>query len=358
MDAATGLLYMGNGQYYDPATGRFLTREARSDNTNPYIPWGGDPSGGLLAPLALIVIVRSRKRRKSDKAYYLAILLLAVLIVGVSLTACGPTVPSPTPTPPSTPTTPPISTPTSTSTATPSGKRIYLTFDDGPDPYMPYIAAEITRRTGGHATFFVIAHDPSGWDRIFYDCPSGDDRLPPEWSGQNQVLMLYQSGHAIGLHGYQHDWYWGLGETAYDETALSSITEEARMLAEIGIVLDPNRMLLRAPGFNWGSVPIPGINTAYYYGTDVVSGDADLDVYNESEIVARVRSELDAIGRPDGAIILLHSIKETTFNIIVQPRGFEQDLIANLMEMGYTRFETLPRPEDQPNRIIGLKPRG
>ena len=31
MDAATGLLYVGNGQYYDPATGRFLThgREAK-----------------------------------------------------------------------------------------------------------------------------------------------------------------------------------------------------------------------------------------------------------------------------------------------------------------------------------------
>ena len=35
MDAATGLLYIGNGQYYDPATGRFLTCDAKPDQTNP-----------------------------------------------------------------------------------------------------------------------------------------------------------------------------------------------------------------------------------------------------------------------------------------------------------------------------------
>jgi RHS repeat-associated protein len=49
MDEATGLLYVGNGQYYDPATGRFLTRDANSTSPNPYVPF--DPTGFLLAPL-------------------------------------------------------------------------------------------------------------------------------------------------------------------------------------------------------------------------------------------------------------------------------------------------------------------
>jgi len=39
MDAATGLIYVGNGQYYDPTTGRFLTRGVNPDQTNPYVPW-------------------------------------------------------------------------------------------------------------------------------------------------------------------------------------------------------------------------------------------------------------------------------------------------------------------------------
>jgi RHS repeat-associated protein len=33
MDAATGLLYAGNGQYYDPSTGRFLNHSANPDST-------------------------------------------------------------------------------------------------------------------------------------------------------------------------------------------------------------------------------------------------------------------------------------------------------------------------------------
>ena len=34
MDAATGLIYVGNGQYYDPETGRFLTRDAKPNKIN------------------------------------------------------------------------------------------------------------------------------------------------------------------------------------------------------------------------------------------------------------------------------------------------------------------------------------
>ena len=50
MDTATGLLFVGNGQYYDPETGRFLNRATNSQDTNPYIPWGGNPSSALIAP--------------------------------------------------------------------------------------------------------------------------------------------------------------------------------------------------------------------------------------------------------------------------------------------------------------------
>ncbi len=63
MDTATGLLYVGNGQYYDPSTGRFLNRNVRPDQTNPYVPWKQDPSGALMAPLALLALVYSRKKK-------------------------------------------------------------------------------------------------------------------------------------------------------------------------------------------------------------------------------------------------------------------------------------------------------
>jgi YD repeat-containing protein len=46
LDAATDLIYVGNGQYYDPATGRFLTRGVFPNSTNPYMPW--NPFGALI----------------------------------------------------------------------------------------------------------------------------------------------------------------------------------------------------------------------------------------------------------------------------------------------------------------------
>lgn len=57
-DAATGLIYMGDEQYYDPSTGRFLTRQPV--RLNPYVPWGGDPAGALLGPLTLLVLLHKR----------------------------------------------------------------------------------------------------------------------------------------------------------------------------------------------------------------------------------------------------------------------------------------------------------
>lgn|SRR5574341_466421 len=39
IDATTELIYIGNGQYYDPETGRFLTRGVQPNSTNPYVLW-------------------------------------------------------------------------------------------------------------------------------------------------------------------------------------------------------------------------------------------------------------------------------------------------------------------------------
>jgi len=62
MDTATGLLYVGNGQYYDPSTGKFLNRNVNPDSANPYVPVppsgmlreGGEPTGALIGPLVLL----------------------------------------------------------------------------------------------------------------------------------------------------------------------------------------------------------------------------------------------------------------------------------------------------------------
>ena len=79
-DAGTGLIYMGNGQYYDPSTGRYLTLGSQPGQSNPFAPWNSDPTSMLIAPLVLIGLVFGRKKTRTilDKFLILLILLLSV----------------------------------------------------------------------------------------------------------------------------------------------------------------------------------------------------------------------------------------------------------------------------------------
>jgi hypothetical protein len=76
---------VGNGQYCDPATGRFLDRNAKPEQTNPYMPWG-NPASALMAPLALLSLLYSRKKKRG-KIDTLVIALVLCLGVGMSLAA-------------------------------------------------------------------------------------------------------------------------------------------------------------------------------------------------------------------------------------------------------------------------------
>ncbi len=86
MDAATGLLYVGNGQYYDPQTGRFLTRDAKPNQSNPYVPW--NPIGAIVGPLGVIALVFGR-RKKGSKAGTFLVLALVAGSVGMTLAGCA-----------------------------------------------------------------------------------------------------------------------------------------------------------------------------------------------------------------------------------------------------------------------------
>ncbi len=107
MDSATGLIYVGNGQYYDPQTGRFLNRNALPNGTNPYVPWSSDPAGALVSPLVLLAIVFGARKKNGKWDTFIIIVILAVSM-GLGITACTgggggigtqPTQPQVTPTP-------------------------------------------------------------------------------------------------------------------------------------------------------------------------------------------------------------------------------------------------------------------
>jgi RHS repeat-associated protein len=87
MDTATGLLYVGNGQYYDPSTGRFLNRNVNPNSANPYVPWSGEPTGALIGPLVLLAMLYSRKKRRGKLDTFIILLVLSVAL-SMSLAAC------------------------------------------------------------------------------------------------------------------------------------------------------------------------------------------------------------------------------------------------------------------------------
>ncbi len=107
MDAATGLLYIGNGQYYDPATGRFINGGNQMNN----LPVMVDPAGMFLAPLSLLPLMFSGKKKKNNHQLELLLILMVVSAsLGMSLTTLNGT------------TEPPVTTPVSSPAIPPSGK--------------------------------------------------------------------------------------------------------------------------------------------------------------------------------------------------------------------------------------------
>jgi YD repeat-containing protein len=127
IDATTGLIYIGHGQYYDPETGRFLTRGMNPNGTNPYVPW--NPIGGIVAPFTLASVYQSYNKKKNRVIWFVLLALtLATFACAMPCSCtgtCSKTDSTPTDTPSTGggtagPATTPTNTPAPTDTPTPT----------------------------------------------------------------------------------------------------------------------------------------------------------------------------------------------------------------------------------------------
>ncbi len=105
------------------------------------------------------------------------------------------------------------------------GKKIALTFDDGPHPTQTPEILDILEEYGIRATFFVIGQNA-------------------EWYG-DCLAMVAAAGHEIGNHSFSHA---NLNEAGYD--AVCREIEEAERL--IGEKIEYRPHLLRPPGGQLG----------------------------------------------------------------------------------------------------------
>jgi peptidoglycan-N-acetylglucosamine deacetylase len=93
----------------------------------------------------------------------------------------------------------------------PSGKKIALTFDDGPSSiYTPQIL-EILDKHRAKATFFILGKNIEG--------------------NQDLIREIYRKGHLIGNHSWNHPSFWSLNKNEIDV----QVWKTDRALFNIGV---------------------------------------------------------------------------------------------------------------------------
>lgn len=197
-------------------------------------------------------------------------------------------------------------------TIVPSGKVIYLTFDDGPGPYTETLL-DVLKKYNAKATFFVI-------------------------NGKYNHVMkrIVNDGHAIGMHSVTHNYaqiyqspeaffkdLTGIQEIIYNQTGVRST-------------------IMRFPGGSSNAVSkkyCKGIMTILtnevisrgyqYFDWNVSSGDAG-ETTSTDKVVQNV---INGVSGKQHAVVLQHDIKQFSVNAV------EQILIWGLNH-GYT-FQAL-----------------
>jgi len=189
----------------------------------------------------------------------------------------------------------------------PSGKTIYLTFDDGPGPYTEQLL-NVLKKYNVKATFFVTNQSLTrNYDSI--------------------ILRAYQEGHTIGLHSNSHDYGIYQNETTYFND-LYAIQDKVKRITGM------TSMIIRFPGgssntisknYDNGSHIMSRLTKAVeakgfrYFDWNVVSGDAG-GTTNTSQIVANV---ISGIGDKKVAMVLQHDIK-----------GYSVNAVENIIQYG------------------------
>ena len=202
-------------------------------------------------------------------------------------------------------------------TVIPSGRVVYLTFDDGPGPYTEKLL-NVLKKYNAKATFFVTDQNLSkGYD--------------------NMIKRAYEEGHTIGLHTKSHDYsqiY--TSKEAYFQD-LYAIQEKVKRITGY------TSYLIRFPGgssntvsknYDRGTHIMSQLTKAVeakgfvYFDWNVSSGDA-----GETTLTSKVTSNvIDGISRRNPAVVLQHDVK-----------SFSVDAVEAILQYGLSHgYQFLP----------------
>jgi peptidoglycan/xylan/chitin deacetylase (PgdA/CDA1 family) len=164
--------------------------------------------------------------------------------------------------------------------ASPRERQVALTFDDGPHPHTTPAVLDILQRHDAVATFFLVGRKVDKYPEV--------------------VRQIVARGHALGLHGYEHDRLFALKTPAY----VARDIEKTRAAVERACGVRPKHFRppigfvspRTAAGARRADAPLIGWSARAYDGTAGTSPNS---------VVRRIEAGL----RP-GAIVLLHDAAE------------------------------------------------
>lgn len=189
-----------------------------------------------------------------------------------------------------------------------AGRRVALTFDDGPDPQRTPAVLDLLARQGVRATFFVVGARAEAHPEL--------------------VRRMVAEGHVVGNHSYTHSWRFPL-------RSLGRTVEELRRTGEVLHRITGRQPRLFRPPFG---VTNPTIARAVRrLGLDPVGWSIrSLDTMGQSpeRVAARILLRLHP-----GAVILLHDRcagSERLVGLLVEglrSRGLEPVTLPELFDI-------------------------
>lgn len=189
-----------------------------------------------------------------------------------------------------------------------TGRRVALTFDDGPDPQRTPAVLDLLARQGVRATFFVVGARAEAHPEL--------------------VRRMAAEGHVVGNHSYTHSWRFPL-------RSLGRTVEELRRTGEVLHRITGRQPRLFRPPFG---VTNPTIARAVRrLGLDPVGWSIrSLDTMGQSpeRVAARILRRLHP-----GAVILLHDRcagSERLVGLLVEglrSRGLEPVTLPELFDI-------------------------
>lgn len=170
-----------------------------------------------------------------------------------------------------------------------AGKKVYLTFDDGPSIYTDEIL-NILSEYKVKATFFVVGK--------------------PDKASKQIYKRIVKEGHTLGMHSYSHDYkyiYKSIQDFDKDFTKLWNLLYDTTGYKP---------SIYRFPGGSGNLVNDHGMkdfinylnqSSVVYFDWNVVNGDATSKKYTKKQLVSNV---LSGVALRHNSVVLMHDTKK------------------------------------------------